>query len=148
MGDFIEAVLDPPTVLFSFLLVVVIGYWLLVLVGWADLDLDADVDAEAGGAGGFLAALGLGGVPALVALSLLTVLAWFVSLAGTALLGGLAAPVAVTVLLSIAVLAVALVVAWLGTRLRVGCEPALVGPRSAHHPRAAGPLPPPPPGSP
>jgi hypothetical protein len=123
MGEFIEAVLAFPTVLFSFLLIVVIGYWLFVLFGGADLDVDTDVDTdvdhEVGGATGFLAALGLGGVPAIVALSLLIVLAWFVSLAANALLGGHAVSAAITVLLSIAVLAVALLVAWLGTRLLV-----------------------------
>jgi Protein of unknown function (DUF1449) len=118
MGDFIEAILDFPTVLFSFLLVVVIGYWLVVLLGGADLDMDTDVDGDVGGATGFLAGLGLGGVPVTVALSLLTVLAWFVSLTGTALLGGLASGIAMA-LLSIAVLAVALLVAWIGTRLLV-----------------------------
>jgi hypothetical protein len=111
MGDFLAAAMGFPTVLFSFLLVVVVGFWVLVLLGGADAEiLDGD--------GGFDSAMlrGLGGVPLTVALSLMIALAWFVSLAGTALLdrAGAGGPVAV-----LAVLVVALLMAWLGTRVLV-----------------------------
>ncbi|GAA2139360.1 hypothetical protein [Actinomadura napierensis] len=67
------------------------------------------------GSGGPLAAIGLGGVPATITLSLLIALAWFASLAGSVLAGGgtPAAP------LALALLAAALAAAWLGTRLAV-----------------------------
>ncbi|MBO1419634.1 OB-fold-containig protein, partial [Streptomyces sp. FH025] len=58
--------------------------------------------------GGVLDALGLGGVPVTVAVSLLVALAWFVSLAGTVLTSGAPARGGV--------FAVALVASWAGTR--------------------------------
>lgn len=67
------------------------------------------------GSGGPLAAIGLGGVPATITLSLLIALAWFASLAGSVLAGGgTPAPP-----LAAAVLAAALAAAWLGTRLAI-----------------------------
>jgi hypothetical protein len=88
MGEFVDTALSFPAVLFSFLLVVVVGYWALVLLGGAGLDvLDADDPTGAGHDAGRLAGLGLGGVPVTVAASPLIAIAWFMSLAGTALLG-------------------------------------------------------------
>ncbi|GAA3125468.1 hypothetical protein GCM10010466_15450 [Planomonospora alba] len=116
---FIEAALSFPTVLFSFLLVVVTGYWILSLLLGAVLDGDAAGDgaegAEPGGLAGLLAGLGLRGVPVSVSVSLLVAIAWFTSLAGSVLvtgtpaLAGTPAPAAVPV--------AALACAWLGTRL-------------------------------
>src|SRR4051812_49976174 len=83
MGGFVDAALSFPTVMFSFLLAVVVLYWLAVLFGGADTD-SLGGDAFGG--------LGLGGVPVTVALSLLVAVAWFVSLAGTVLLAGVPAP--------------------------------------------------------
>ncbi|GIH89983.1 DUF1449 family protein [Planobispora siamensis] len=112
MTRFVDAALAFPTVLFSFLLVVVVAYWVLVLVGVAGLDGDEAVDAtEVTGFAGVLSGLGLGGVPVGVTVSLLIVIAWFVSLAGSTLVSGTPA--------LIAVLAAALACAWLGTRLIV-----------------------------
>ncbi|MER7007295.1 hypothetical protein ABT297_30230 [Dactylosporangium sp. NPDC000555] len=114
MGEFLNAVLEFPTILFTVLLVVVLAYWLIVLFGGADTEsLDADVvdGGTAGGFGGFLGSVGLGGVPATIGLSVLVLLAWFVSLAGSTVVDG--------ALPSVAVLVVALVVAWLATRLLV-----------------------------
>lgn len=123
MGEFLGAVLRFPTVLFTFLLVVVIGYWLLVLLGAIDLDADAGaaidgatVDGDAGASGGFMGVLdglGLGGVPTTVVGSLMIAVAWFTSLAGSALLAGFSAGPWVVAALSIGVLVAALVVAWL-----------------------------------
>ena len=62
MGGFVTAALGFPAVLFSFLLIVVIGYWLLALLGAVDVD---DFD----GGDGLLA--GFGGVPLSISLSLL-----------------------------------------------------------------------------
>ncbi|UQU65162.1 hypothetical protein COUCH_02085 [Couchioplanes caeruleus] len=105
MGGFFEAALSFPTVVLTPLLVVVIGYWLVVVVGGADPDGDG-----AGGEGGFLGFLGLGGVPASVVISLLVVFAWFATLAGSQLLGAIPAAL---------VLAAAVVVAWVVARLAV-----------------------------
>lgn len=103
MGDFIEAVLSFPTVLFTPLLMVVIGYWIVVIAGGADPDAGAEA-----GEHGPLDFAGLGGVPAPVTLSLLIAVAWFATLAG----GELHGPVPLW-LVPIA----ALVPAWLVTRL-------------------------------
>ncbi|GAA1877270.1 hypothetical protein [Actinomadura bangladeshensis] len=128
MGEFFDAVLGFPTALFSFSLLVVAGYWTLVLLGGLGVDLlgagtDADTGAGAGagdadgGADGdglvaeHLAVLGLGGVPATVVLSLLITIAWFVSLAASALTSGVA--------LRLLGMSGALVAAWAGTRLAV-----------------------------
>lgn len=123
MAEFLDVVLGFPTVLFTFLLVVVIGYWLLVVIGAVDIDagsgatvdsLGADGDVGAGsGAAGVLAGLGLGGMPVSVAVSLLVTGAWFVSLTGGALLAALEVDMWTLVGLSVAVLLVALVAAWL-----------------------------------
>ncbi|MFI7543143.1 hypothetical protein [Actinoplanes sp. NPDC049599] len=102
MGGFFEAALSFPAVIFTPLLVVVIGYWLVVIVGGADPDGDGgDTD------GGFL---GFGGVPASVVLSVLVAVAWFAALAGGELLGAVPAGL---------VLAGAIAVAWLVARLAV-----------------------------
>jgi hypothetical protein len=95
MTEFLHAALGFPTVVFSFLLVVVVGYWLIVIFGLFDFD---DGDASR---------LGLGGVPAGVALSLLIALAWLLTLAGSRLVTGL---------LAAAVPVAALALAWLVTR--------------------------------
>ncbi|MFF2079860.1 hypothetical protein ACFVXG_34510 [Kitasatospora sp. NPDC058162] len=170
-GEFFAAALAFPTALFSFALVVVVGYWLLMLIGGLGFDAlhgghgvghqlgaghaghvgpvghvghgagghgvggsvahGASGGHGAGGGtahgghgadgahgghrtghhGGVLDALGLGGVPATVAVSLLVALAWFVSLAGTVLTTGAPARGGV--------FAVALVASWAGTRVLV-----------------------------
>ena len=106
MGGFIEAVLSFPTVLFTPVLLVVIGYWLLVMVGGADPESEGG-SGEAGG--GVLAVVGLGGVPASVVVSLLVALAWFASLALAQLL-----PIH-----GLGILLATLLVAWVVTRLAV-----------------------------
>jgi hypothetical protein len=114
MGEFVATSLAFPTVLFSFLLVVVVGYWLLVLAGAVAPDDTPD------GLDGAAAGLGLGGVPVTVALSLLLALAWFTSLAGTAVVRGAGLTTgALSVAALVAVLVAALATAWLGTRLLV-----------------------------
>jgi hypothetical protein len=132
MGDFVGAALGFPAVLFSFLLLVVIGYWIVVVLGGLGVDaLDADAPgldgADAAGAetaagdvgghtgvSGVLGAAGLGGVPVTVVLSLLIALAWFASLVGGVLRHGAGGPG-----LALGILAAALVLAWLATRLLV-----------------------------
>jgi hypothetical protein len=110
MSEFLAATVTFPAVLFSFMLVVVVLYWLLVLVG-TDLDL-LDADAE----GGMINTLGLGGVPLMVALSMWITLSWLLAMIGTIVLGELAVG---GVLLGTAVLVVAVLGGLLVTRLVV-----------------------------
>lgn len=112
MTGFLGTALSFPTVLFSFLLLVVVGYWLLVLTGVLDLGDDLDVDGVPG-----LAGLGLGGVPSTIVFSLLVAVAWFVSLAGTALLDGLGLGPGARIAASVGVLLAAGFCALLVTRL-------------------------------
>lgn len=83
MGGFVEAAVSFPTVVFTPLLIVVIGYWIVVIVGGADPDTDSG-SGEAGD--GPLAFVGLTGVPMSIVFSLLVLFAWFGSLAGAELL--------------------------------------------------------------
>lgn len=101
MGGFVEAALGFPTVLFTFLLAVVVLYWLAVLVGGAGTDSLGD-DA--------FGSLGLGGVPVTVALSLFVAVTWFTSLAGSTVIGPALALVAALVAGFLVTLAVAAVV--------------------------------------
>lgn len=103
MSGFVTAALAFPAVLFSFLLIVVIGYWVLALVGVLDVE-DGDI--------GFF-----GGVPLPISLSLLVAFSWFLSLVGTVLLDGVGTPLRVG--LGVGVLLAALVLGALGTRLVV-----------------------------
>ncbi|MFG1961381.1 hypothetical protein [Nonomuraea sp. NPDC049028] len=95
MTEFLHVVLSFPTVVFTFLLVVVAGYWFIVITGLFDFE-----DGEAPW-------LGLGGVPAGIALSLLIAFAWLLALIGSQVAPGIALPV---------VPILALIGAWLGTR--------------------------------
>ncbi|MFI0975811.1 hypothetical protein ACH4SP_02140 [Streptomyces sp. NPDC021093] len=77
MGEFLDAAAGFPTLLLSAALVVVVGFWLLVLIGGADHDaFDGDVNTDV---------LGFGGVPVSVSASLFVALAWFLSLSGSVL---------------------------------------------------------------
>jgi hypothetical protein len=79
VGEFFAAALSLPAVLFSFLLVVCLGYWLLVLFGALEIDGDA---------GDLLGSLGFGGVPLTIVVSVIVAVAWFAGLTGTVLLSG------------------------------------------------------------
>ncbi|HEY0454064.1 hypothetical protein [Actinophytocola sp.] len=120
MGEFLDAALSFPAVLFTFLLAVVVLYWLLVVLGTLDLDLaggdDGGTDGgDNGGTDGFLDGLGLGGVPVTVSVSVLIVFAWFVAIVGGLALAGLDG--AGKVLLGIGVLLVAVIAGLLAARL-------------------------------
>lgn len=99
MGDFLDAAMSFPAAPFTVLLVVVLLYWLLVLLGTAEIDV---VDDD------LLDGVGFGGVPVTVTVSVLVVVAWFVSLAGVVLTDG--------VLLGVVVLVVALFAGLLAAR--------------------------------
>jgi hypothetical protein len=100
MDRFVDAALSFPAVLFTPLLVVVVGYWIVVIAGGADPEGEA----------GYLDFLGFGGVPATVVLSLFVAVAWFAALTAGALFGGFPA---------LLLLAAAVVVAFVLTRLAV-----------------------------
>jgi hypothetical protein len=106
MGDFVDAALSFPAAVLTVLLAVVLGYWLLVLVGTLDVEI-GDLDVGDG--------VGLGGVPVTVTASVLVVVGWFVSLVGTLLTGGLGT--LARVLLGIGVLLVALLAGLFAARL-------------------------------
>ncbi|MFG1947301.1 hypothetical protein [Nonomuraea sp. NPDC048826] len=94
MSEFLQVALAFPTAVFSFLLIVVVAYWIVVITGLFDLEGDASW-------------LGFGGVPAGVTLSLLVALAWLLTLVGSQFVTG-------PLLWAVPVLALG--GAWLGTR--------------------------------
>ncbi|MHA6761188.1 hypothetical protein [Streptacidiphilus sp. PAMC 29251] len=116
MGGFLRVVTGFPTVVFSFALVVVVGYWFVVLLGGVHFHgghhggHQSTHGGHHHGHGGLRRTLGLGGVPITVAVSLLIALAWFSALAGTVLLDGRHGG---------ALLPAALVGGWLGARVLV-----------------------------
>jgi hypothetical protein len=88
MDDFLVNISSFPTVIYTTLLVVVVGYWLLAFSGTFDLDafdvgvdidmeLDGDI-SDLGGIAGLLTTLGLTGVPITIVISLLLLNAWIV----------------------------------------------------------------------
>ena len=106
MGEFVDAALSFPAVLLSVLLAIVVIYWLLVLIGTLDVEI-GDLDLGDG--------IGLGGVPVTVTVSVLTVVAWFVSLSGTVLLTDFSTPI--RVIAGIGVLVIAIVAGLIAARL-------------------------------
>ncbi len=106
MGSFLAAVLSYPTVIYTTLLSVVLVYWLIAMTGLIDIDsgpdldidmdvdMDLDVDADLdvdhtlnmdgeprdiGTLASYLIALGLGGVPFSIVISLLVLSSWTIS---------------------------------------------------------------------
>lgn len=84
MERFIEIVLGMPTALFTTLLLISLGYWIVSLVsgidGGADVGLDADVDADLESSAGLLAALGLHRIPLSLVFTVVSLTAWLISL--------------------------------------------------------------------
>nr|WP_225443788.1 OB-fold-containig protein [Lolliginicoccus lacisalsi] len=129
----LDAALSFPAVVFTFALLVILAYWVLVLVGGAALDMldgDADVDASPDDTG-ILKSLGLEGVPLTILLSLFVLAAWFASIVGVVVLdsldlGGLVG--------GLALLGILLAAALLGVVVaRLGAAPL----RRIFHPTAA-----------
>jgi hypothetical protein len=89
MGSFMDAVTAYPTAVFTVLLLVVLGYWLLALLGLVDFDalggdLEMEVRAdlegvELGTVAGYVVAMGLNGVPFSIVISLLVLVGWTLS---------------------------------------------------------------------
>ncbi|MFJ8002107.1 hypothetical protein ACIQ7D_34215 [Streptomyces sp. NPDC096310] len=111
MNEFYGAALGFPAVLFGAALLVVVGFWLLVIAGAAEHDsFSVRLTTEAAG---------LGGVPVAVPVSVLIATAWFASLAGSVLVRRSVEPGAARTLGSGAVLVGAVLIAWGVTRLLV-----------------------------
>ncbi|HEX2314571.1 MAG TPA: hypothetical protein VHJ17_12590 [Thermomonospora sp.] len=118
MGEFVRTVFAFPTALFTFSLLVVIGYWTFVVLGAADLEL-LDGDGDGAGLAGVAGALRLGEVPVTVAVSLLVAFSWFLSLVGAVVLDSLDLSSPLMIALGLLALAFALVGGWLVTCLVV-----------------------------
>lgn len=132
MGLFLSAAFGFPTVLFTPMLVVVLGYWIFVIVGAADTEMldSVDADGDAAGLSAVLSKAGLtrtapkasveggggrrvGRVPVTVALTMLICVAWFVSMMGsilTSLIETTSTPLLYA--LGAVVLLIALIAAW------------------------------------
>ncbi|MFJ4920177.1 hypothetical protein [Streptomyces sp. NPDC088725] len=109
MNEFLGAATGYPAVLFGAALLVVVVFWLLVLAGAVEHDaFSTHTDSDAFDAGG---------VPVTVPVSLMIVLAWFASLAGSVLVRRSDATGTTRTLLLTAVLVGALLLARLLTRL-------------------------------
>ncbi|MFC6010231.1 hypothetical protein [Nocardia lasii] len=117
MAEFLRLTVTFPTALFSFALLVVVGFWALVLVGGVEADAWESVDIGSGSNG--FDALGLGGVPVTVAVSGLVGLGWFASLVGTVAVEAVGVRGIASVAAGFGVLVVAVVAAVAGTRLVV-----------------------------
>lgn len=82
---FSQIVLSFPTVLFTILLLVVVGYWLLVILGATEisvLDIELDLDADASSleaVTGLMMRMGLYGVPVTIIISLVAIISWLIS---------------------------------------------------------------------
>ena len=85
MDIFIHHISSFPTIVFTGFLFFVSLYWLVALIGMADIDLldvDIDMDAEVGsleGFAGLLFKLGLAGVPLTIVLSIMAMVGWMSS---------------------------------------------------------------------
>ena len=115
MDLFLSTAFGFPTVLFTPMLIVVLGYWIFVVVGAADTETLDSVDSggDAAGLSAVLSKAGLGRVPVTVALTMLICVAWFVSMMGsivTSLIGTTSTPMLWA--LGAVVLLIALVAAW------------------------------------
>lgn len=101
-----------PTILLTAALVVVVCFWLLAAVGVADVNsFDTDVDVRA---------WHMSGVPVTIAFSLLTVLAWSLSVGAAVVLAVFAPSLPANGLLRLIVPVGALPGAWMVTCLTVG----------------------------
>ena len=84
MTVFIENITSFPVIVFTFLMVIILFYWVFALIGVIDIEIfdfdievDADLDAEGmSGFAGFMTNWGLTGLPVTAVLSLLISTSW------------------------------------------------------------------------
>ena len=84
MDIFLLIISSFPTAIYTTGLLVVLGYWVLAIIGMVDIELfdiglDIDIDTEVdsiGGVAGLLLSLGLTGVPITIVISLLVLNGW------------------------------------------------------------------------
>lgn len=102
METFITNLTTFPVVVFTFLLIIVLLYWVMAFLGVVDIDIfDADIEIETdfetevsinpdaeglSGVAGFMLNWGLTGVPITVVVSLLIVTSWLISYLATSLI--------------------------------------------------------------
>ena len=95
MNELIQIAFSPVNLVYTFLLILVVMYWMLIIIGAisfeafdvdfdldADVDLDMDVDMDSGGAGNFAGALhffNFGKLPFMVIISFLILFSWAIS---------------------------------------------------------------------
>ncbi|MBE0376113.1 MULTISPECIES: OB-fold-containig protein [Pseudoalteromonas] len=85
MMEFLNLALTFPTVIFSALLLVVMLFWLITLIGFADIDLfesDLEIEADASQSSGLSSwfSMGFGGIPITVSISLVVMSSWLISI--------------------------------------------------------------------
>ncbi|MEU5691387.1 hypothetical protein [Actinosynnema sp. NPDC020468] len=108
MAHFFATAFSFPVALLSVLLVVVLCYWVLIVLGVADVDsLHFDL--------GF----GLGGTKAVISASILIAISWFTCLGGAVLLEGWELSTALYILIGFLLLVVALLVGLIVTRILI-----------------------------
>lgn len=121
MNDVLRASVELPTVIFTGLLAVVAGLWLMSLIGFLDIEVDAGADLGDGVLDHALEPLNLSDVPTTVLLSIFALGGWFVSvLASVFLLDSRSG----TALLVLAIV-VGLVAAVVGLAFTVWIAPSL-----------------------
>ncbi len=85
MESFLQTISHYPTVVYTIMILILIGYWFLVTLGLFDFDLfDIDIDIEAegadiSGAATFLVSCGLTGVPLMIVLTIIIFVSWIIS---------------------------------------------------------------------
>lgn len=83
MDLFLEICARAPTLVFSVMLLIAVGYWLIVMVGLAELDVLSGVGegdlGEVGGMSGLLSKLGLDGLPLTLIFSGVALVGWTLS---------------------------------------------------------------------
>lgn len=95
MKEFLDIILSMPTAAWTVILGVCLGFWVLSIIGgigvdtvdgWMDADAGDLVDGSEGGMGMLLGKMGLGGVPFMVMLTVLSLTGWVSSFYAQSLL--------------------------------------------------------------
>ncbi|MCF6439292.1 YqiJ family protein [Pseudoalteromonas luteoviolacea] len=78
--DFLNTIFTFPTVVFTTLLLIVMVFWLIALLGFADIDmLEGDVELDVDGGGDSFLQMGFGGVPLTISISFVVLISWVAS---------------------------------------------------------------------